>query len=112
MHRSKSSSRVSSRIKIGVLAGAAGAVALATGMSAFAGSEEIVTESKNADLWPAPGRDLSLTRHSALKDINAENVSRLNMVWSQSTGSLRGHEGQPIVVDVDGKPMMYFVSSW
>ena len=33
------------------------------------------------------------------------------MVWSQSTGALRGHEGQPLVIDdVGGKPMMFFVS--
>ena len=34
------------------------------------------------------------------------------MVWSQSSGALRGHEGQPLVVEVDGKPMMYLVSAW
>ena len=34
------------------------------------------------------------------------------MVWSQSSGALRGHEGQPLVVEVDGKPMMYMVSAW
>ena len=33
------------------------------------------------------------------------------MAWSQSTGALRGHEGQPLVIeDVGGKPMMFFVS--
>ena len=33
------------------------------------------------------------------------------MVWSQSTGALRGHEGQPLVIeDVGGKPMMFFIS--
>ncbi len=34
------------------------------------------------------------------------------MSWSQSSGALRGHEGQPLVVEVDGKPMMYLVSAW
>ena len=89
-----------------------GAVMLLTATSIFAGSDEIISEAKNQDLWPAPGRDLSLTRHSTLSDINAGNVAGLQMVWSQSTGALRGHEGQPIVVEVDGKPMMYFVSAW
>ena len=32
------------------------------------------------------------------------------MVWEQSTGALRGHEGQPVVVEHNGKPMMYFSS--
>ena len=35
------------------------------------------------------------------------------MVWSQSSGTLRGHEGQPLVIeDVGGKPMMFIESGW
>ena len=34
------------------------------------------------------------------------------MIWSQSSGTLRGHEGQPLVVTVGGKPMMYMESGW
>ncbi|MCG8378795.1 MAG: PQQ-binding-like beta-propeller repeat protein, partial [Proteobacteria bacterium] len=85
-----------------------------TGMNAGAGtaSEEIDEAVKNPNLWPAPGRDNKLTRHSKLNQINEANVSRLNLAWSQSTGALRGHEGQPIVVEVGGKPMMYFSSAW
>ncbi len=112
MYRSKSSNKTTGWRIRQVLLGAAGAAALVSSLSSFAGSEEIVTSARNADLWPAPGRDLSLTRHSSLKDINTDNISKLQMVWSQSTGALRGHEGQPIVVSVDGKPMMYFVSAW
>src|SRR6202167_6155694 len=104
--------RLSKPIKVAVFVGAAAAAAIGLSANTFAGSEEIATSAKNADLCPAPGRDLSLTRHSPLNEINAGNVSKLNMIWSQSTGTLRGHEGQPIVVDVDGKPMMYFVSAW
>src|SRR3984885_10481612 len=104
--------RLSKPIKVAVFVGAAAAAPIGLSANTFAGSEEIATSAKNADLWPAPGRDLSLTRHSPLNEINAGNVSKLNMIWSKSTGTLRGHEGQPIVVDVDGKPMMYFVSAW
>ncbi len=51
------------------------------------------------------------TRHSPLADINTTNAAKLQMAWSQSTGALRGHEGQPVVIeDVGGKPMMFFVS--
>ena len=33
------------------------------------------------------------------------------MIWSQSTGALRGHEGQPLfIADVGGKPMLFMVS--
>ena len=98
------------KIAIRLLSGA-----LAAGL-AFAGpvsaNDEIAERAKNENLWPAPGRDLALTRHSTLKDINKDNVKNLQMAWSQSTGALRGHEGQPVVVEIDGKPMMFFVSAW
>lgn len=75
-------------------------------------NDEIIKRSQNPDMWAAPGGDLAMTRHSALKDINTKNINRLHMAWSQSTGALRGHEGQPVVVEHNGKPMMYFVSAW
>ncbi|MDF1589185.1 MAG: PQQ-dependent dehydrogenase, methanol/ethanol family [Gammaproteobacteria bacterium] len=75
-------------------------------------NDEIIKRSQNPDMWAAPGGDLAMTRHSALKDINTKNVKNLHMAWSQSTGALRGHEGQPVVVEHNGKPMMYFVSAW
>jgi len=90
-----------------LLAGAVGMPSLATAETA---SEEIDARAKNPDWWPAPGRDNKLTRHSNLKDINTDNIKKLQYVWSQSTGALRGHEGQPVVVEHDGKPMMFFSS--
>ena len=77
-----------------------------------ASDKEVAANIKNPDLWPSAGRDLGLQRHSDLKAISTKNIGQLQMVWSQSTGALRGHEGQPVVVDVDGKPMMFFVSAW
>ncbi len=86
-------------------------VAALVGFSLPAFADEITDRANDPNQWPAPGHDYSLTRHSALKDINTDNVSKLQMIWSQSTGALRGHEGQPIVIsDVGGKPMMFFVS--
>ena len=74
-------------------------------------SAEIDKRAQDPNQWPAPGRDNQLTRYSPLKDINTGNVKKLEMIWSQSMNSLRGQEGQPIVIsDVGGKPMMYFVS--
>jgi glucose dehydrogenase len=87
--------------------------ALALGASCAAAIGDEVTErSKDPNLWAAPGGDQALTRHSALKSINASNVGQLQMVWSQSSGTLRGHEGQPLVVVVNGKTMMYMESGW
>ena len=48
--------------------------------------------------WQLPGRDYGLTRFSPLGQISATNVANLKPVWSFSTGSLRGHEGSPLVV--------------
>jgi PQQ-dependent dehydrogenase (methanol/ethanol family) len=94
------------------------AILLAAGLAcgtAFAqmGSDaEELHASANPNLWPSMGQNFQLDRHSALAQITPSNVKHLEMIWSQSSGALRGHEGQPIVVDVGGKPMMFFVSAW
>ena len=74
--------------------------------------DEVTDRAKDPNLWAAPGGDQANTRHSALKDINASNVGKLTMVWSQSSGTLRGHEGQPLVVTVGSTPMLYMESGW
>ncbi|HTT03444.1 MAG TPA: methanol/ethanol family PQQ-dependent dehydrogenase [Steroidobacteraceae bacterium] len=48
--------------------------------------------------WAAQGGDYSLHRHSSLKQINEENVAKLQVAWTMSTGVLRGHEGSPLVI--------------
>lgn len=49
--------------------------------------------------WPMPGGDYSNSRYAQLDDITAANVKRLQVSWAMSTGVLRGHEGQPLVID-------------
>src|SRR4249920_2196522 len=61
-------------------------------------SAEIDKRAQDPNQWPAPGRNNQLTRYSPLKDINTGNVKKLEMIWSQSMNSLRGQEGQPIVI--------------
>ena len=59
-------------LKYGFMTGALIAVMM-VGLSgsAVAGTdEEQLARMKDADQWPAPGRDFSLTRHSPLSDIN------------------------------------------
>ena len=90
------------------LAVGASAVAQTSDMSATS----IAKSAENPDLWPAPGRNNELTRFSPLSQINAGNAGNMQFMWSQSLSSLRGQEGQPIVVDVGGKPMMFLVSGW
>jgi PQQ-dependent dehydrogenase (methanol/ethanol family) len=48
--------------------------------------------------WTMPNKSYSATRYSTANQINAENVKNLKVAWSFSTGVLRGHEGEPLVV--------------
>ncbi|HEY2396294.1 MAG TPA: PQQ-dependent dehydrogenase, methanol/ethanol family [Rudaea sp.] len=85
---------------------------LLASLSAFAGTDaEQFARFKDPTQWGAPAGNLNQTRYSALKDINTGNVKDMQMSWAQSTGALRGHEGQPLVInDIGGKPMMIFIS--
>ena len=49
--------------------------------------------------WAMPGGDYANTRFSPLEQITPANVKGLRVAWALSTGTLRGHEGQPLVVD-------------
>jgi PQQ-dependent dehydrogenase (methanol/ethanol family) len=49
--------------------------------------------------WVMPGKDYASTRYSGLAQLTPANVARLQPVWNFSTGVLRGHEGQPLVVN-------------
>lgn len=100
---------ITALVSLGLTIGASSAFAQ---NAALSGSQAIDQRAQNSALWPAPGRDNDLTRHSALNQINTGNASNLEFAWSQSLSSLRGQEGQPLVVDVDGKPMMFLVSGW
>ena len=54
------------------------------------------------------GIDYGLQRFSPLKQITTSNVAELRPVWSFSTGTLRGHEGNPLIV----KNVMYVHTSF
>ncbi len=58
--------------------------------------------------WPFHGRDASEQRHSPLTQIDRENVSALGPAWAYRTGSKRGLEATPIVVD----GVLYATSTW
>src|SRR5690606_20047122 len=55
------------------------------------------TRSADAD-WAMPNKDAAATRFSTLSDITTENVKDLKVAWTFSTGVLRGHEGEPLVI--------------
>jgi PQQ-dependent dehydrogenase (methanol/ethanol family) len=61
-------------------------------------NEELIKLSKDPKQWVMPAGDYATTRYSALKQITAANVKNLKVAWTFSTGVLRGHEGNPLVV--------------
>jgi len=66
------------------------------------------TDAQDPNQWVIPLGSYSGIRHSKLAQINARNASKLRVSWTQSTGTLRGQEGQPLVVG----NTMYFESSY
>jgi PQQ-dependent dehydrogenase (methanol/ethanol family) len=58
--------------------------------------------------WQMPAGDYSSSRFSDLNQITAANVKNLHAAWTFSTGVLRGHEGQPLVV----QNTMYLVTPY
>src|SRR6266853_3645656 len=48
--------------------------------------------------WTMPGRTADLQRYSPLTQITRLNVKNLHAAWQFSTGVLRGHEGNPLVI--------------
>ncbi|AWT60907.1 MAG: Methanol dehydrogenase [cytochrome c] subunit 1 [Candidatus Moanabacter tarae] len=61
-------------------------------------NDELLKLQEDDKQWVMPGKDYAGTRYSKLNQINTENVKNLKAAWSFSTGVLRGHEGQPLVV--------------
>jgi PQQ-dependent dehydrogenase (methanol/ethanol family) len=49
--------------------------------------------------WAMPAGDYASSRFSPLAQITPANAKNLRVAWTRSTGVLRGHEGQPLVVD-------------
>src|SRR6202167_403378 len=76
-------------------------------MALLSGCGSSTTVAEAAD-WTIPLGSYSAIRHSTLKQIDRSNAGKMRMAWSMSTGTLRGQEGQPLVVG----NMMYFESSF
>ena len=75
--------------------------------SAFA-DEALEKDAQDPNQWVLPLGSYSGIRHSKLTQINTRNAAKLKVAWTMSTGTLRGQEGQPLVVG----DMMYFESSY
>lgn len=75
--------------------------------AAFA-SGPVDTMSQDANQWVMPLGDYHGIRHSKLNQITTDNAAKLTVAWTMSTGTLRGQEGQPLVIS----DMLYFESSY
>jgi PQQ-dependent dehydrogenase (methanol/ethanol family) len=66
--------------------------------AASVSAQDLVTMSKDTKQWVMTGRTYDLQRYSPLNQISTANVKNLHVSWTMSTGTLRGHEGNPLVV--------------
>ena len=73
------------------------AVVAVTAFSASA-NEDLRTLSQDPKQWVMPTGNYENWRYSTLNQINRDNVGQLQAAWTFSTGVLRGHEGNPLVV--------------
>src|ERR687886_3135044 len=72
------------------------AAALAVGSASA--NDELIKMSQNPKDWVMPAGDYANQRYSKLNQITADNVGKLQVAWTFSTGVLRGHEGGPLVI--------------
>jgi PQQ-dependent dehydrogenase (methanol/ethanol family) len=73
------------------------AAAAATSTSALADAD-LDSKMSDSSNWASQAGDYANHRYSELKQVNASNVSKLQVAWTMSTGVLRGHEGSPLVI--------------
>jgi PQQ-dependent dehydrogenase (methanol/ethanol family) len=72
------------------------AVALSLTVFAAAGAQDLTNPAPGQ--WLSTGRTYDLQRYSPLNQITTANVRNLKAAWTMSTGVLRGHEGNALVV--------------
>jgi len=70
--------------------------AVGTGM--VSGARIAVPHAGAPGEWQMPAGDYASSRYSELASITPQNAANLKVAWAFSTGVLRGHEGQPLVV--------------
>ncbi|WP_395540479.1 methanol/ethanol family PQQ-dependent dehydrogenase [Neotabrizicola sp. sgz301269] len=83
-------------MKKGLLGLVAGLM-LTSALPVFA-NDSAMAGSKDPKQWVMQLGNYAGTRYSELTGITKDNVSKLQVAWTFSTGVLRGHEGSPLVV--------------
>src|SRR3954470_11931490 len=70
----------------------------AIGSASVTGARIAVGHAGPAGEWQMPAGDYASSRYSELSQITPQNAANLRVSWAFSTGVLRGHEGQPLVI--------------
>jgi PQQ-dependent dehydrogenase (methanol/ethanol family) len=100
---------MNSNHRLGIIATALYAsIAIASPFARAQDSGSLESLTQDPSQWATPLGDYQSKRHSMLNQINASNAAKLQVAWEMSTGTLRGQEGQPLVVG----NVMYFESSY
>lgn len=68
----------------------------------------IIANAREGRNWLSHGLGYAETRFSPLREIDANNVKRLGLVWAYDLASTRGVEATPLVID----GVMYVTASW
>jgi quinohemoprotein ethanol dehydrogenase len=84
------------------------ALARSGGGAATVDGARIIAADQEPQNWLAHGRTYSEQRYSPLAQINDDNVEKLGLAWSYATGTMRGLQASPIVVD----GTMYTTGVW
>jgi PQQ-dependent dehydrogenase (methanol/ethanol family) len=71
-------------------------------------AQDLSAMTQNPNQWVMTGRTYDVNRYSPLTQINTTSVTRLVPAWTFSVGTLRGQEGNPLVVG----NVMYVSSSF
>ncbi|MEP6550742.1 MAG: PQQ-binding-like beta-propeller repeat protein, partial [Gemmatimonadales bacterium] len=71
----------------------------ATGSASASGARIAVPHAGPPGEWQMPAGDYASSRYSELASITPQNAANLHVAWAFSTGVLRGHEGQPLVIN-------------
>ena len=88
------------------LCGASLLTATALGTMGALANDDLMEMGNDPANWVMPTGNYANHRYSELDQINRDNVGDLQVAWTKSTGVLRGHEGQPLVIG----DMMYYAT--
>src|SRR5215469_4807058 len=71
---------------------------VATAIAQTGGGDDLLKMQENSANVVMPTITYDNQRYSKLNQINTQNVGKLQVAWTFSTGVLRGHEGAPLVI--------------